>query len=84
MRTGHGVFGEYLLKFRREVTSTCHHCEEEEDTAQHTIEICPAWDVPRRVLRLEIGERLAPEAIIAAMLRLCDRNTSPSALTASR
>ena len=66
--TGHGVFGEYLLKIRRNVTSTCHHCEEE-DTAQHTLEICPAWEVPRRALRLEIGERLAPEAIIAAMLR---------------
>ncbi|XP_043578732.1 uncharacterized protein LOC122566074 [Bombus pyrosoma] len=67
--TGHGVFGEYLLKIRREVTSTCHYCEEEEDTAQHTLEFCPAWEVSRRVLRLEIGERLAPDAIIAAMLR---------------
>ena len=69
MLTGHGVFGEYLFKIRREVTSICHHCEEEEDTAQHTLEFCPAWEVPRRVLRLEIGESLTPEAIVAAMLR---------------
>jgi hypothetical protein len=41
MLTGHGVFGEYLLKIGREVTSTCHHCREEEDTAQHTLEFCP-------------------------------------------
>jgi hypothetical protein len=33
--TGHGVFGEYLLKIQREVTSICHHCQEEEDTAVH-------------------------------------------------
>lgn len=66
--TGHGVFGEYLLRIRRETTSVCHHCEEEEDTAQHTLEHCPAWAEPRRVLRLEIGESLAPEAIVAAML----------------
>nr|XP_033188909.1 uncharacterized protein LOC117156205 [Bombus vancouverensis nearcticus] len=67
--TGHGVFGEYLLRIRREATSVCHHCEEEEDTAQHTLEFCPAWAEPRRVLRLEIGESLAPEAVVAAMLR---------------
>lgn len=67
--TGHGVFGEYLLRIRREVTSICHHCEEEEDTAQHTLEHCPAWAEPRRVLRLDIGERLAPEAVVEAMLR---------------
>ena len=67
--TGHGVFGDYLLKIRREVATICHHCGEEEDTARHTLEACPAWEVPRRVLRLEIGERLAPETLIEAMLR---------------
>ncbi|XP_071864260.1 uncharacterized protein [Bombus fervidus] len=53
--TSHGVFGEYLLKIQREVTSICHHCQEEEE--------------PRRVLRLAIGDRLAPEAVIEAMTR---------------
>ncbi|XP_033360792.1 uncharacterized protein LOC117239400 [Bombus vosnesenskii] len=67
--TGHGVFGEYLLRIRREATSICHHCEGEEDTAQHTLEFCPAWAEPRRVLQLEIGESLAPEAVVAGMLR---------------
>jgi hypothetical protein len=50
MLTGHGVFGEYLLKIGREVTSICHHCEEEEDPEQHALEFCPAWAEPRRVL----------------------------------
>jgi hypothetical protein len=67
--TGHGMFGEYLLKIQREVTSICHHCQEEEDTAQHTLERCPAWEEPRRVLRLTIDDRLAPEAVIEAMTR---------------
>jgi hypothetical protein len=65
--TGHGVFEEYLLKIQREMTSICHHCQEEEDTAQHTLERCPAWEEPRRVLRLTIGDRLSTEAVIEAM-----------------
>ena len=69
MLTSHGVFGEFLLRIRREATSICHHCKEEEDTAQHTLEFCPAWEEPRRILRLAIGERLVPEAVVGAMLR---------------
>ncbi|XP_060813991.1 uncharacterized protein LOC132906138 [Bombus pascuorum] len=67
--TGHGVFGEYLLRIQREVTSICHHCQEEEDTAQHTLEFCPAWTEQRRVLQLDINENLAPEAVVNAMIR---------------
>jgi hypothetical protein len=69
MFTGHGVFGEYLLWIQREVTSICHHCGEEEDTAQRTLEFCPVWAEARRVLQLDIGESLAPAAVIEAMLR---------------
>ena len=50
MLTGHGAFGEFLLRIRREATSICHHCKEEEDTAQHNLEFCPAWEEPRRIL----------------------------------
>ncbi|XP_043587315.1 uncharacterized protein LOC122569789 [Bombus pyrosoma] len=46
--TGHGVFGEYLMKIRRETTDICHHCGKGSDTAQHTLESCPAWELPRR------------------------------------
>jgi hypothetical protein len=67
--TGHGVFGEYLLKIQRQMTSICHHCQVEEDTTQHTLERCPAWEEPRRVLRLTIGDRLAPESVMEAMTR---------------
>ena len=45
----HGIFVEYLQRIGREVTNICHHCGEGEDTAQHTLEFCPAWEVPRRI-----------------------------------
>lgn len=69
MLTGHGVFGEYLLLIQREVTSTCHHCKEVEDTAQHTLEHCPAWAEPWHALQLHIGRNVTPEAVVEAMLR---------------
>lgn len=41
--TGLGCFGEYLHdKARRKATTRCHHCVEDRDTAQHTLEHCPA------------------------------------------
>jgi hypothetical protein len=64
------------------VTSICHHCQEEEDTVQHTLERCPAWEEPRRVLRLTIGDKLALEAVIEAMTRRTEerqrREVTPS------
>jgi hypothetical protein len=66
--TGHGVFGEFLKRIGKEITSECHHCGTREDTTQHTLVACPAWEVPRRVLRTEVGEDLAPEALNRAVL----------------
>ncbi|XP_043604119.1 uncharacterized protein LOC122577105 [Bombus pyrosoma] len=66
--TGHGVFGEYLKKIGRKTTDIGHHCGEGRDTAQHTLEACLAWELPRYTLRQVIGERLTPSAIIAPML----------------
>jgi hypothetical protein len=66
--TGHGVFGEFLKRIGKEITSVCHHCGTREDTAQHTLVACPAWEGPRRVLRTEVGEDLALEALIRAVL----------------
>jgi hypothetical protein len=66
--TGHGVFGEFLQRIGKGTTSICHHCGTREDTAQHTLTACPAWEEPRRVLRMEVGEDLAPETLIRAVL----------------
>jgi hypothetical protein len=65
--TGHGVFGEFLQRIGKEITSVCHHYGTRDDTAQHTLVACPAWEEPRRVLRMEVGEDLAPEALIRAV-----------------
>ncbi|XP_025160569.1 uncharacterized protein LOC112589898 [Harpegnathos saltator] len=34
--TGHGCFGKYLHRIRKEPTAGCHHCPERVDSAQHT------------------------------------------------
>ncbi|CAH2209039.1 jg1815, partial [Pararge aegeria aegeria] len=38
------------------------------DTAQHTLEECPAWDQERHLLISHVGRDLSPAAVIAAML----------------
>ncbi|KMQ91279.1 reverse transcriptase [Lasius niger] len=68
--TGHGCFGEYLHKVaRREPTTKCHHCEEDRDTAQHTLEVCPAWEGQHRVLVEEVGKDLSLPAVVEIMVR---------------
>ncbi|CAH2242651.1 jg8471 [Pararge aegeria aegeria] len=66
--TGHGCFGEYLCRIGREATPKCHHCGGDRDTAQHTLEECPAWDQERHLLISHVGRDLSPAAVIAAML----------------
>lgn len=41
--SGHGCFGDYLCRIGRECTARCHHCGRNWDSAQHTLEHCPAW-----------------------------------------
>ncbi|XP_060822332.1 uncharacterized protein LOC132910580 [Bombus pascuorum] len=67
--TGHGVFGEFLKKIRKEVTNICHHCGEAEDSAQHTLQHCPAWAMQRHTLTVKIGDDLSPRRIVEALLR---------------
>jgi hypothetical protein len=66
--TGHGVFGEFLLRIGRERTSTCHHCKQGEDTALHTLVSCPEWEEPRQILQTEIGVNITPEALVKTIL----------------
>ncbi|XP_041982491.1 uncharacterized protein LOC121735656 [Aricia agestis] len=70
MFTGHGCFGHYLhCTARREPTTQCHHCDHGDDTAQHTLEDCPAWAEQRAVLCATIGYDLSLPAIVTAMVR---------------
>ncbi|XP_072761507.1 uncharacterized protein [Anoplolepis gracilipes] len=65
---GHGCFGEYLRKIGKERTVACHHCEEESNTAQHTLEHCPTWANERRVHKNVVGEDLSLPTIVANMV----------------
>ncbi|XP_050550456.1 uncharacterized protein LOC126910803 [Spodoptera frugiperda] len=69
--TGHGSFGRYLFRIRREETPGCRHCEDHpEDTVEHTVAVCPAWAEHRRVLRDVIGDGdLSRPALVQAMVR---------------
>ncbi|XP_039761445.1 uncharacterized protein LOC120634735 [Pararge aegeria] len=66
--TGHGCFGEYLCRIGREATPRCHHCGENQDTAQHTLAECSAWNPERVALVSHVGSDLFPSAVVAAML----------------
>ncbi|CAK9834318.1 Putative 115 kDa protein in type-1 retrotransposable element R1DM [Anthophora retusa] len=66
--TGHGCFGEFLCRIGKEAAPLCHHCGEREDTAQHTLEACPAWAAERRVLVSAVGEDLSCPALLKQML----------------
>ncbi|XP_029174928.1 uncharacterized protein LOC114943455 [Nylanderia fulva] len=85
--TGHGCFGEYLHdKAWREPSRRCHHCTEVRDTAQHTVEHCPAWADQRRALTNVIGGTLG----FSAWSRPCwkahlnGRRSPPFVRTSSR
>lgn len=66
--TGHGCFGTYLNRIGRDINAECQHCGGLEDSAQHTVEECPAWDSQRKELVEKIGQDLTPAALVNAML----------------
>ncbi|XP_072939155.1 uncharacterized protein [Epargyreus clarus] len=67
--SGHGCFGRYLCNtVGREPTTECHHCGCVEDTAQHTLEVCPAWADQRRMLVAAVGPDLSLPAVVKAMV----------------
>ncbi|XP_072934920.1 uncharacterized protein [Epargyreus clarus] len=53
----------------REASAQCHHCGHAQDSAQHTLEECPAWQVERQILLQHIGPDLSLETVVAAMVR---------------
>ena len=67
--SGHGCFGRYLCHVaRRESTTRCHHCDCAEDTAQHTLEDCPAWASQRCVLSAAVGGDLSLPGLVKSMV----------------
>ncbi|XP_063838169.1 uncharacterized protein LOC135087298 [Ostrinia nubilalis] len=67
--TGHGCFGRYLHRIGRERTAACHHCGAGiEDTAEHTLEVCTAWEPHRATLRAAIESDLSLPAVVKAIV----------------
>lgn len=65
--TGHGSFAKFLHRIGRYATPECRFCDMDEDDAEHTLSVCPAWTVPRRMLEREIGGPLNLDRVIGAM-----------------
>lgn len=74
--SGHGCFGRYLFGIGREDSPRCHHCPSRDDSAQHTLEECPAWAEQRVQLRSAVGRRLDLREVIARMLSSQDAWTA--------
>jgi len=62
--SGHGCFNSYLRRINKADTDVCSHCYMSVDDAQHTLELCPSWNIHREELKRVIGEDLSlPEVI---------------------
>ncbi|KAL6418575.1 hypothetical protein ACFW04_011993 [Cataglyphis niger] len=72
--TGHGCFGTYLYRIGKVPEPYCEHCnvQNEEDSPEHTLEDCKAWEENRNKLceKLEVNlDMLTLEKLIQQVLR---------------
>ncbi|KAL6418773.1 hypothetical protein ACFW04_011764 [Cataglyphis niger] len=72
--TGHGCFGTYLHRIGKVPEPYCEHCnvQNEEDSPEHTLEDCKAWEENRNKLceKLEVNlNMLTLEKLIQQVLR---------------
>lgn len=66
--TGHGCFGDYLMRFKRRDTSVCYDCMEPVDSAEHALFKCDRWWRRRRVLEVATDTEFTPETVVTTML----------------
>lgn len=67
--TGHGCFNSFLHRIGKVGSPICSHCEEYEDTADHTVAECPAWRSERADLCLIVGNDLSLSGLVRSILR---------------
>lgn len=67
--TGHGAYNAYLHKMGILDSPACDHCEENEDTAVHTLFGCPRWWKEREGLEQRCGGNFEPGNVMECMLR---------------
>ncbi|XP_012228757.2 uncharacterized protein, partial [Linepithema humile] len=79
--TGHGCFQEYLYKIRRTASPGCKHCCDVSDSAQHTLEFCPAWEQDRAELRRVLGRGVGLD-IRSVIAEIVDNRTKWKAFNA--
>jgi len=48
--TAHGCFRSYLTRFNRADDSYCSYCMNPDDTAEHTLFVCPRWQDERSTM----------------------------------
>lgn len=65
--TGHGSFGVFLARIGKIRSATCPYCREEEDSSQHTLQVCVRWEEERETLRKSLGWNLELGAVIRAI-----------------
>lgn len=53
--TGHGCFNKFLYRIGKVESPICSQCDTEEDSSEHTLQTCPAWDLERDELKQTIG-----------------------------
>ncbi|XP_066247232.1 uncharacterized protein [Euwallacea similis] len=79
--TGHGVFGKFLRRIGAERSAESWFCEEQEDTPEHTLWGCPAWENYRNELvesreNWGLFERLIENILRAKIARKNERKKS--------
>jgi len=67
MLSGHGSFGDYLVRIGKIDSAMCPFCGLEEDSSDHTLSSCPAWFDERSALTGVIGPDLSLEGVIRAI-----------------
>lgn len=62
--TGHGCFNTYLFRIGKERSPVCSFCNNEEDSSEHTVQVCERWSDERRTLVEELGPDLSFTIIV--------------------
>lgn len=66
--TGHGCFNTYLYRIQKVDSPICEHCTDGvEDSAEHTLAVCSAWQDDRDELTRVVGNDLSLTSIISAI-----------------
>jgi hypothetical protein len=67
--SGHGCFNEFLYKIKKANSPVCDQCKVGIDSARHTLEECPYWDVEREELKELVGEDLDLHLIVGKIVK---------------